>query len=184
MPCALSTKTQPDSRGLDPGIDAIQPKAQAAKGTSSDQAGIKQTVAAILESLAKHGPPSYLWAMNCDQALAILRAHEAELRAAGIEHLSIFGSMARGEAGGGSDVDVVVRLTPEASKGGFAYFGRLDDLTGRLEEMLGCSVDLARGRACLLASGSVGSRISSKTSSGLIALPTDGISRRLSLTSG
>src|SRR5947209_14310323 len=80
--------------------------------------------------------------MNCDQALAILRAHDAELRAAGVEHLSIFGSVARGEAAGGSDVDIVVRLTPAARKGGFAYFGRLDDLTGRLEELLGCSIDV------------------------------------------
>jgi len=96
----------------------------------------------FLESLAKRFPPSYLLVMNCDQALAILRAHEAELRDAGVEQLSIFGSVARREAGSGSDVDVVVRLTPKASKGGFAYFGRLDDLTRRLEELLGCSVDI------------------------------------------
>ncbi len=80
--------------------------------------------------------------MNREDAIAILREHEVELRAAGVEHLSIFGSVARGEAKTSSDVDVVVRLTPEASRGGFAYFGRLDDLTRRLEEILGCSVDL------------------------------------------
>ncbi len=80
--------------------------------------------------------------MTRDHAIAKLREHEAELKAAGIEHLSIFGSVARGEAKSSSDVDVVVRLTPEASQGGFAYFGRLDDLTRRLEEILGCSVDV------------------------------------------
>src|SRR5437870_10003293 len=80
--------------------------------------------------------------MHRDHAIAVLRAHEAELRAAGVEHLSIFGSVARGEAKNNSDVDVVVRLTPEASQGGFAYFGRLDDLTRRLEEILGCTVDV------------------------------------------
>ena len=92
--------------------------------------------------MAKRRPASYLRAMNRDRAIAILREHEAELRAAGIEHASIFGSVAREEANSGSDVDVVVRLTPEASRGGFAYFGRLDDLSRRLEEILGCSVDL------------------------------------------
>ncbi len=80
--------------------------------------------------------------MNRDQAIAVLRTHQPELRAAGVEHLSIFGSVARGEAKSSSDVDVVIRLTPEASQGGFTYFGRLDDLTRRLEEILGCSVDL------------------------------------------
>lgn len=80
--------------------------------------------------------------MNPDEALTILRAHETELRALGIESLLLFGSMARGDATTTSDVDVVVRLTPEASEGGFAYFGRLDDLTERLREMLGCPVDV------------------------------------------
>jgi predicted nucleotidyltransferase len=80
--------------------------------------------------------------MHRDHAIAILRAHEPELRAAGVEHLSIFGSVAREEAKSSSDVDVLVRLTPEANRGGFAYFGRLDDLTRRLEEILGCSVDV------------------------------------------
>jgi hypothetical protein len=103
--------------------------------------------------------------MDCDRAIVILREHEAELRAAGIAHVSICGSVACDEATSGPDVDVVVRLTPEASRGGFAYFGRLDDLSRRLEEILGCSVDLVaeagppeppapkrrtRGDACLL----------------------------------
>ena len=80
--------------------------------------------------------------MNRDDALAILRAHEAELRALGVESLSLFGSVARDDATAESDVDVVVRLTPEAREGGFAYFGRLDDLTERLRDILGCPVDV------------------------------------------
>jgi hypothetical protein len=80
--------------------------------------------------------------MDRDRALSLLRVHRAELRAAGVESLSIFGSVARGEAGAGSDVDVVVRLTPAARRGGFAYFGRLDELSRRLEQILGCRVDI------------------------------------------
>jgi uncharacterized protein len=80
--------------------------------------------------------------MNRDRAIAILRAHEGQLRAAGVERLSIFGSVARGDAGPGSDVDILVRLSPDAQKGGLAYFGRLADLTHQLEQILGCSVDV------------------------------------------
>jgi predicted nucleotidyltransferase len=80
--------------------------------------------------------------MDREQAVALLRAHEAELKAVGVARLSIFGSVARGDATASSDVDVVIRLSPEAAQGGFAYFGRLDTINRRLEEILGCSVDV------------------------------------------
>src|SRR4029077_17784012 len=80
--------------------------------------------------------------MHKDVILAQLRAHEAELKAVGIASLSIFGSVARGDATDRSDVDVVVRLSPEMSECGFAYFGQLDALTQRLQEILGCPVDI------------------------------------------
>jgi len=80
--------------------------------------------------------------MQRDLAISLLQAHETELRAAGVEHVSVFGSVARDQAGPHSDVDVVVRLSPEAKRGGFAYFGRLADLKRQLEQILGCSVDL------------------------------------------
>lgn len=80
--------------------------------------------------------------MNREQAITRLRAHEAELRAAGVERLSIFGSVARGDATEASDVDIVVRLNPDASQGGFTYFGRLDEINRRLEQILGGPVDV------------------------------------------
>jgi predicted nucleotidyltransferase len=67
--------------------------------------------------------------MHKDGILAQLRAHEAELKAAGIARLAIFGSVARGDATDSSDVDVLIRLRPEKSEGGFAYFGQLDALS-------------------------------------------------------
>ena len=42
--------------------------------------------------------------------LRVLRAHEAELRAMGIERLSLFGSFARDEAGPDSDVDLLATM--------------------------------------------------------------------------
>lgn len=53
---------------------------------------------------------------------------------------SIFGSIARGEAGPDSDVDVVVHLSDAFSKGGFDHFAQLEALGRRLSRLLGCRV--------------------------------------------
>jgi predicted nucleotidyltransferase len=59
--------------------------------------------------------------MKRDEVIAVPRAHEPELKAAGVASLSLFGSVARGDDRDASDVAVVVRLTEEASpQGGFA----------------------------------------------------------------
>jgi len=84
--------------------------------------------------------------MDRDQAIALLRAHEPELRAAGVASLSVFGSVARSQATVGSDVDVVVMLGRAAPRTGFAYFGRVDELVQRFQEILG-SADRCRCRA-------------------------------------
>ena len=48
--------------------------------------------------------------MTKADALAQLRAHEPDLRAIGIQQLSLFGSVARDEASSGSDVDLAAEL--------------------------------------------------------------------------
>jgi len=68
--------------------------------------------------------------------IATLRAHEAELRQAGIRRLSLFGSVARGDMSSNSDVDLLVRFEPGRSlidHGG---------LIGDLEDLLGTKVDV------------------------------------------
>ena len=80
--------------------------------------------------------------MNRDDIIATLRAHETELRAAGVASLSLIGSAARGRGRDDSDIDVLVRLEPEAAGAGFAYFGRIDALTHRLETILKRPVDI------------------------------------------
>jgi uncharacterized protein len=55
--------------------------------------------------------------ITAEAVVAALRAHEAELRAAGLRHLSLFGSAARGEAGVDSDVDLVAELERDAHIG-------------------------------------------------------------------
>jgi predicted nucleotidyltransferase len=81
------------------------------------------------------------------ELLELLRTHEAELRAGGVETITLFGSMARDEGTGGSDVDLAVRAGPEFSAGGFDHFGRLDALRDRLSVLLDCAVDLVEEAA-------------------------------------
>ncbi|GIW05285.1 MAG: hypothetical protein KatS3mg060_0090 [Dehalococcoidia bacterium] len=79
--------------------------------------------------------------MRRDEALARLAAHADEWRAHGVEWLAIFGSVARDEAGPESDIDVLVRFAQPV--GLFAFLR----LQRRLEEVLGCRVDLVTEQA-------------------------------------
>lgn len=81
------------------------------------------------------------------ELLTLLRRHEAELRARGVEALTVFGSRARGGASEGSDVDLAVRPGPTFSTGGFDHFGKLDALRDHLATVLGCTVDLVEEAA-------------------------------------
>ena len=81
------------------------------------------------------------------ELLTLLRRHEAELRARGVEALTVFGSRVRGGASEGSDVDLAVRPGPTFSSGGFDHFGRLDALRDYLASVLGCTVDLVEETA-------------------------------------
>ncbi len=61
--------------------------------------------------------------MEREHVIARLRTHEAELRRRGICHAALFGSVARGEATGKSDIDIFVELDPDAPIGVFEYVG-------------------------------------------------------------
>lgn len=76
--------------------------------------------------------------MSRDQVIAALRAHELELKAAGILRLSLFGSTARGEALAGSDVDLIAAF--DESK----QLSLIDVLhiEKRIAALLGVGVDL------------------------------------------
>ena len=76
--------------------------------------------------------------MDRDDIIGMLRLHEAELRAAGIVRLRLFGSSARGEATGASDVDLLA-LFDEGKR-----LSLLDvvHLENHLSDILGRKVDL------------------------------------------
>jgi predicted nucleotidyltransferase len=85
-----------------------------------------------------------------DRVLVTLRAHEAELRRLGIRGLSVFGSVARGDAAADSDLDLAVELDPDARLGLFglgALERRLTELVGRRVDVLAEPVERRRLRA-------------------------------------
>jgi predicted nucleotidyltransferase len=79
--------------------------------------------------------------VNRDQVIEALRLNEPAIRAAGVQSLSIFGSVARGETPS-HDVDIAVHLGDNFSQGGLDYFGQLEELESRLSSLLGCKVDV------------------------------------------
>ncbi len=91
-----------------------------------------------------HRPPvDYIPDMDKDLVIAKLREHETELRAAGAEHVSIFGSVARGEATADSDLDVLVKFAEPVIQSGFGYFSAIEDLRSLIAGITGAtSVDI------------------------------------------
>jgi predicted nucleotidyltransferase len=62
--------------------------------------------------------------------------------------LSVFGSVGRNDSGLYSDIDIAVRLHENFSKGGFDYFGRMEELEQQLSAVLGCKADIIDEPVC------------------------------------
>lgn len=95
--------------------------------------------AAVEDYLREHDrtPP------DLGQTIATLRAHEAELRSSGIEHLYVFGSIVRGEARCDSDIDVVVDVDPDSPVSILRILGLQDNI----EAWLGRKIDFGERAA-------------------------------------
>ena len=76
--------------------------------------------------------------MKKEEILKLLTSHREEMSEFGVKSLSVFGSVARGEAVIESDIDLLVEFEPKVPVGLFA-FARL---RRRLSELLGKEVDL------------------------------------------
>ncbi len=74
--------------------------------------------------------------MNLQETQRILSKHRADIAAFGVHSLAIFGSVARGEAGPNSDIDILVEFAVPV---GLFEFVRLK---AYLESLLGRRVDL------------------------------------------
>ena len=94
---------------------------------------------AIME-LSRMRPFGVMRTMDREQLLAKLREHEPELKAAGVDHLFLHGSYARGTAiQEQSDVDVIAEFD-RAKKP--SLVGRVH-LENRLTDILGVKADLS-----------------------------------------
>jgi len=81
--------------------------------------------------------------MTLDRALEILRANREQLRAKGVLHAAVFGSVARGEARPESDIDLLVELEPGKPCGMYEYVRLQHDVA----DLLGGKVDLVERAA-------------------------------------
>jgi uncharacterized protein len=77
--------------------------------------------------------------MDKRAVIEILRHHESELKAAGIMHIRVFGSVARDEASSKSDVD----LLADFDKSRRMTLIDVGSLQSRLSTLLGEQVDLS-----------------------------------------
>ena len=87
----------------------------------------------IPKTLLRGENTSRLPGMKRDEVISKLRAHEAELRAAGIVRIAVFGSVARGDVDLLADFDKTRHYT-------LLTMGRLES---RLADLLGTRVDLS-----------------------------------------
>jgi uncharacterized protein len=77
--------------------------------------------------------------MSKEEVIDRLRAHEPELKAAGIVRLSVFGSVARGDSSPESDVDLLADFD-KTKRYTLLTMGRLEN---RLADLLETKVDLS-----------------------------------------
>ena len=75
--------------------------------------------------------------MRREEVIARLRQHEADLKRLGVEHLYLFGSMARGEAKDDSDIDLFF----DYEKGKLGLF-KLMDVKAFAARILGRETDI------------------------------------------
>jgi uncharacterized protein len=68
--------------------------------------------------------------MDKAKVIARLREHAPALRARGVRHAALFGSLARGTATPRSDIDIMVEIDPDAHVTVFDYVGLKDYIAG------------------------------------------------------
>jgi uncharacterized protein len=81
--------------------------------------------------------------MDSQTVISTLQAHQKELKELGIEHLALFGSVARGEMSPDSDVDLLATFIKSKPLSLLKVIG----IERKISEILGCPVDLGEASA-------------------------------------
>jgi len=79
--------------------------------------------------------------MKREFAIETIRQNEAALRALGVTRLDLFGSVARDEADGSSDIDIVADFNTPGLQG-LAFLERWEEIRRMLVEALRTDVDV------------------------------------------
>lgn len=61
--------------------------------------------------------------MKSDEIIATLRHNEKDLRARGVRHAALFGSVARGDQTHESDIDILIDIEPDTVRDVYTYVG-------------------------------------------------------------
>ena len=92
--------------------------------------------------LARFAPPANPAPLDAALTVEALARHIEELGTLGIASLVIFGSVARGDAKIGSDLDAAVRFDPAMRKRGLAHLAQLADIEATMSRIFDCPVDV------------------------------------------
>lgn len=111
-------------------------KELAAQRQTSVQELVREAIEGLLRE-ADRSPP------DLTETLVTLRAHAEDFRRQGVRHLYLFGSVARGDAGATSDIDIAVDIDPDAD------FSLLDliGVQQMADELLGWPTDMVERRS-------------------------------------
>jgi hypothetical protein len=82
---------------------------------------------------------TYYAVMKRHDVLRKLKEAEADLRAQGVAHAALFGSVARGEDRADSDIDIMIEIAPDSRMDLFRYVG----IVQYVEELFPVPVDVA-----------------------------------------
>lgn len=72
--------------------------------------------------------------MDRARAIRILKQHQTELVKRGVQHVALFGSLARDEGDAASDVDLMIDLEPDAKISMFDYVDLVEYVQGLFTE--------------------------------------------------